>query len=228
MTKILQNIKPYNEKEFKAKFADTPLCKKLQQDFDRLIWNSQCNDFEEGTPRQHWGDRNLLQTKFSVVPFYYLEFLTEKNPKVIYDLGCGWNIFKKYIPSIIGIGAENPNDKFFFADVHDYVDDDFIKGHQNFFKSVFSICALHFVPMSNLRQTVLDFASMIKPGGRGFISLNAMRMLERDTKMISHPDLTTWIRSELFDLPFNILQFEVDLEKLDNGMDGNIRIVLEK
>jgi hypothetical protein len=169
-----------------------------------------------------------MKTKFSVVPFYYLEFLTEKNPKTIYDLGCGWNIFKKYIPSIIGVGAEDPKSEWFFADIHDYIDDEYIRGHQNHFESAFSICALHFIPMSDLRKRVLDFASMIKPGGRGWVTFNAMRLLERDEKMIAHKNLELWVRQQLSNLPFTILQFEVNLTKLDNGLDGNIRLILEK
>ena len=228
MTQLLQDIEPYNESEFKKKFIDTNLYKALEKDFDRLIWQANGDDQPGGTPRQHWGDKNLLETKFGVVAFYYLEFLTKQNPKKIYDLGCGWNIFKKYIPSIIGVGAENPNTEWFFGDLHDFVDDDFIRGHQNYFESVFSICALHFIPMSDIRQRVLDFASMIRPSGRGFVAFNAMRMLERDKKMFNCNDLESWIRSELWNLPFNVLQFDVNLEKLDSGMDGNIRLVLEK
>jgi hypothetical protein len=225
-----QDIKPYNEKEFKKLFENSPLCKQLQNDFDELIWNYKCDDFPYGTARQQWGDKNLSKTRFSVLPFYYLEFLTEKNPTNIYDLGCGWNIFKKYLPSIIGVGAEPPDRADFFADIHDYVDDDYIKGHQNYFESVFAICSLHFVPMSDIRKRILDFASMVKPGGRGWISLNAQRMLEKDLKMfvMPHKQLELWIRKELSNLPVTVLQFDMDLSKLDEGMNGNIHLIFEK
>lgn len=174
----MNDIKPYNEAEFRIKFTNSPLYKILENDFDQLIWTSNNDDYTDGTPRQHWGDPNCVKTKFSLVPFYFLEFLLEKKPKNIYDLGCGWNIFKKYIPNVIGVGAEDPSSEWYFADIHDYVDDEYIRGHQNYFESVFSICALHFVPMSDLRKRVLDFASMIKPGGRGWITFNAVRMLK--------------------------------------------------
>lgn len=229
MTPLLSDIRPYDEQEFKIKFTGTQLHQVLEKDFDQLVWNfSELILPKEHTTRQIYGDKKLFISKFTVIPFYYLEFLTQKNPKTIYDLGCGWNIFKKYIPSIVGIGAEDPNSKYFFGDIHDYVDEKFIQGHQNCFESVFSICALHFVPMSQLRQRVLDFASMIKPSGRGWLSLNAMRMLERDENMQNNPNLESWIRSELWNLPFTVLSFQVNLEYLDNGMDGNINLVFEK
>ena len=229
MTQLLSDIRPYSAHEFKAKFTGTQLHQIIEKEFDQLVWNfAEFRLSKEHTPRQAYGDKKLLTSQFTMIPFYYLEFLTQKNPKTIYDLGCGWNIFKKYIPSIVGIGAEDPNSEYFFGDVHDYVDEDFIRGHQNYFESAFSICALHFVPMSNLRQRVLDFASMIKPSGRGWLALNAMRMLERDENMQDHPNLESWIRSELCDLPFTVLSFQVDLEYLDNFMDGNINLVFEK
>ena len=224
-----QDVKPYNQEEFKKQFTKSPLHARILTDFDELYWNYHCDDFDYGTPRQHWGDKNLQKTRFSVGIFYYLNFLTEKNPKNIYDLGCGWNIFKKYIPSIIGVGSEPMDREDFFGDINDYVDDDYIKGHQNYFESVFSICALHYVPMSDIRKRVLDFASMIKSSGRGFITFNAQRMLDRDTKIkISQHELESWIRQQLSNLPVTVLQFDMDLTKINNGMDGNIRLIFEK
>ena len=224
-----QNINPYNEEEFKEQFTKSSLYLRLLNDFEELIWNYHCDPFDIGTPRQHLGDKNLRKTMFSVSIFYYLNFLTEKNPKEIYDLGCGWNIFKKYIPAVIGVGAETPDGEDFFGDIHDFVDDDYIKGHQNYFESVFSICALHFVPMSEIRKRVLDFASMVKPSGRGLITFNAQRLLDRDPNItIRGNELELWIRQQLSNLPFNILQFDIDLRKINNGMNGNIRLIFEK
>jgi hypothetical protein len=106
---------------------------------------------------------------FPVTAFYYLEFLTNQNPSVIYDLGCGWNIFKKYIPNIIGIGEEDPKSQYYFADIHGRVDPNYVEQHQNYFESVFSICALHFRPLRELRQIALEFISMMKPDSYGFL-----------------------------------------------------------
>ena len=226
---MLQDVNPYNEEEFKKQFTKSSLYLCLLNDFDKLLWNYNTDPYNSGTPRQHLGDKNLQKTRFSVAIFYYLNFLIEKNPKEIYDLGCGWNIFKKYIPAVIGVGAEPPGREDFFADIHDFVDDDYIKGHQNYFESVFSICALHFVPMSDIRKRILDFASMVKPSGRGLITFNAQRLLERDPNItIRGNELELWIRQQLSNLPFTILQFDMDLRKMDSGMDGNIRLIFEK
>jgi hypothetical protein len=156
-----------------------------------------------------------------------------KQPTSIYDLGCGWNIFKRYIPNIIGIGAEDPNSEWFFADIHDYVDQDFVAGHQEAFESVFSICALHFRPISEIRQIVLEFISMVRPGGRGYLAMNLQRLLELDDAFLKEhgTDLTKieqYVRSKLNELPVNLLCFDVYRIDIDAGFNGNIHIVFEK
>ena len=97
---MLEDIQPYNAVEFRRRFINTQLYQQLTRDFDEITFSSTWEGFGHGTPRQHWADRSLWRTKFSAVPFYYLEFLTQQNPKEIYDLGCGWNVFKRYIPNI--------------------------------------------------------------------------------------------------------------------------------
>lgn len=225
------DINKYNSIKFEKEFKTTDLYQHLKKDYDILSFDYHYTSYQR-TPRQYEGDRQYI-TKFSVVPFYYLKFLTDANPGEIYDLGCGWNIFKKYIPNIIGIGAENTQDTF-FGDIRDFVDDDYIENHQNYFESVFSINALHYIPLNDIRQRVLDFGSMIKDGGCGFIALNCKRMLEfENIRNSSSSDidciiLAEQIRVKLADLPFKLDVFEVDLSVLDNCMDGNIRIVIKK
>ena len=77
---------------------------------------------------------------------------------------------------------------------------------------------------------------MIAPGGRGWIALNAKRMIEQDPKFStlvcsdsSNIDIISkYINTELTNLPGNILLFDIDLTCLDNFMDGNIQIIFEK
>ena len=227
------NINEYNS-TFKAEFENSEICKQLKNDFSQLSWENHYTF--PATPRQLCGDPT---TKMSMVPFYYLNYLLDKNPKEIYDLGCGWNIFKKYIPNIIGVGAEDPNSPDFFGDIHDVVDDEFIAGHQNYFESVFAINSLHFISLDLLSNRVSDFVSMIRPGGRGFLTLNLIKMLERtapdylittfQTQKPTKKDADNYVRIELGKLNFNWLVFDVTVfEKLDDGMDGNIRLVIER
>jgi len=222
-------MKYYDPNDWEVTFKKSNLYKQLVNEYDVVYFNSQdfFNKQFETTPRQIASTTS--QTWFSAIPFYYIEWLQEINPEKIYDLGCGWNIFKKYYPNIIGVGAENPDNESFFADIHDYVDDDYILGHQEYFESVFSICALHFIPLSDIRKRVLDFASMIKHGGRGWLSLNAARMVERDPEFKDKDTLfiEKYCKEQLIGLP-DLVLLEIDLTVSDEYIDGNIQIQINK
>ena len=225
------NINAYDPNKFKKNFVETEIYQKLIFDYDCVGFEKNWQQFRFITPRQHWAQAH--PSYFSAVPFYYLDFLVKKNPKKIYDIGCGWNIFKKYIPNIIGIGAENPGDENFYADIHSFVDDEFIMRHQNYFESAFSICALHFVPLSNLKKVVLDFYSILAPGGTGWVALNLQRMLEHDLSIPkinskSITDLDINIRNQIYDIGIDFLVVDIDLTELNEFMNGNIRLVMQK
>jgi hypothetical protein len=205
----------------------------LERDFDILRWDKLWKVKTYQTPRELYGCENTI---FSMVPFFYLKPLLEKNPKIIHDLGAGWNIFKKYIPNIVGISPTHAEDNY--SDIHDIVDATFVCGHQNYFESVFSINALHFRPLTDLKAVIQEFASMVAPGGRGFLALNIMRMIERtpieSTKEVlgtidpTNKEYSEYTRKVLSDINLNYLIIDIDLTVMDEYMDGNIRIVFEK
>lgn len=234
---MINNINPYCQDYFEKKFQQSLTYQALASNYDIIGFEKYFSrrTVVGPTPRQQFGTGMFTNhTYFTAVPFYYLEFLTEQNPNIIYDLGCGWNIFKKYIPNIVGIGAEDLSSPFYYADQHDYVDECFIAGHQDFFESVFSINALHFIPLSKLQQRVLEFHSMIKPGGTGFLALNFERMFERETSDQFHnftlQDYDNYVRTQLYDLELDYCVFDVELteENRNEYMDGNIRLVIKK
>jgi hypothetical protein len=281
------NINPYNEIKFKSAFEKTEIYKKLKQDFgdNNLIWlkffNLRANKIKiDGvTPRQQ------ARQQFSASVFYYILPLLEKEYDTIYDLGCGANMFKPYLPGLVGVGAErlvfleyyrhvkdpswpdcnsladlmnlpdcikeecvqqhgipipdsNSIDKTFFGDVDGCVNDKYVLEHQEYFQSVFSICALHFHSLTLFKKIVLDFVSMIKPGGRGFLSLNLQRIIERTPEQFliqkfstRHPtqfQFDQYLREELSTLSLKFLILDIDLTLIDESMDGNIRLVIEK
>jgi hypothetical protein len=275
---MIENINPYNETEFKKIFINTEIYKKLEQDFGEtnLIWN---NRFDDGVksvaPIRGCTPRASFPEHFSATIFYYLLPLLEKNYDTIYDIGCGANMFKPYIPRLIGIGEEwssydNVKDpswpdvtskqefdnlperirheclhihRFqiepdFHGDIKGVFNDDFVLKHQNYFQSVFSICALHFHPLHLFKKIIVDFASIVKVGGRGFLALNLTRMIERESEQfllqefsISKPSklqYDQYIRKELSTLNLKFLILDVNLTVINDGIDGNIRLVFER
>jgi hypothetical protein len=183
------------------------------------------------TPRQE-----ALFSKFFVSSLYYLEFLLEKNPKVIVDIGCGANLFKKLIPNIHGI---DPTPNNHLADEFDFFDAEFSQGHTDAYESVFSINALHFISLIEFEKRILEFYNVVKPGGRGFITFNAMRMVEnlsaQDLQTLfssnspTPEQLTQHVKTVLNNLTINFLLAEVLINDCVNeNINGNIRLIFEK
>ena len=62
------------------------------------------------------------------VPYYYVNYLLEKNPKLIVDIGCGENFFKDYLDNIVGVDSDIDS-KY---DIFDHYDEDYAKNHLNY------------------------------------------------------------------------------------------------
>jgi len=238
----LQNINPYDLDACKKYCQELPFFDQIKKDYDELVWESNYDWTlidSNITPRDRWAEKRVVpsRTKFSMVPFWFLKPLLDKNPKKIYDLGCGRNLFKKYIPNIIGV---SPSRYDSYYDIQDHVDDDYVKGHQNYFESVFSICALHYRPLQEFSSMVNDFVYMVADNGTGFLSINIERMIDCTSKTDlleqfgttdpSSLDLDTYIRTKLSDINVNYLIVDIDLSNLKTmgSMDGNIKIVFDK
>lgn len=116
------------------------------------------------TPRVFLKDYKILDA----IPYYYINFLLETQPTTIVDLGCGTNYFKPHLPGLIGIDGDLKS----AADVFDYFDYDFVKGHQQQFDALISINTIHFAPITEIAQRLEWVASLVKPGGRGFVTFN--------------------------------------------------------
>jgi hypothetical protein len=71
---------------------------------------------------------------------------------------------------------------------------------------------------------------MIAPGGRGWLAINAARMIGRDENFRDLPTeiAENYIREQLEILPESVMLLEIDLSCVDNWMDGNIQIIFEK
>jgi hypothetical protein len=242
------NILSYNETEFRDRFQQTEIYQQLSQDFDHISFDNTVDWDLPPTPRERLATRR--QSLFSAVSFYYLEFLTKHNPKQILDIGCGANYFKRYIPNIVGMGAEPLDNYFYRGDVHGEFNHDWAQANQGKLESFFSICSLHFVPLNDLRQRMLEIASTLAPNGRAYIAMNTARMCERmwwhqpsEKHLFGQSvDVHTAdriIREQLSNMPFTYEVFDIDITvschkdrrddycpKFDNMVDGNIRMVI--
>ena len=232
----MNNFNEYNPDNFKKVFINSDVYNLVTKKADIIFWNS-------FYPTKGYSNNTITPREFhvnsivTIAPFYYLQYLTEVNPTSIYDIGCGMNYFKRFFPNIIGIGEEG--DSTFCGDIHDSFNKEFAEKYKNKFESAFSINAIHFVPLTTLRDRIIDFVSVIKPGGRGFLALNFQRLIEyttqQDLDMLFPNGITPEVSDryvrEQFDNISNIKMLCVDIDVnqvTDEWMNGNIRVVFEK
>lgn len=230
----MTNYHHFNKDIFLEKFSKTETFSKLTSEYTN-VWADKA-DIGEDFEVPDWTPRVLLNEKsiFLYSIFYYLDFLLEKNPKVIADIGCGINYVKNYIPNVVGYDVHKDADHY---EIFDY---NFIHKYSGEFDAAFAINSIHFRSLHNLSEMINDFGKIIAPGGRGYITANLM-MLIKHTQPHEWPlmfDLTTplgpddyckYINSEIEKVDYKILAFDTTIdETLDDMYNGNIRIVFEK
>jgi hypothetical protein len=224
---MLENKNQYDPVAFRCEFESTELYERIAADFDHIVYESVAHIMHRFTPRQVWGER-----WFFARSLYYIRVVTEIPYVNLYDLGCGRNKLKEYLPNVIGVDVNRPLQfNKFYADVEATVNDKYVASHQNSFLAVISINALHFRPIDEIAQIVKEFNSMIANGGRGYISLNVIRLLERGTKFTitsSVDQIDSFVRQELDTLNLKFLVVDINLADIDDYIDGNIHLVIEK
>lgn len=251
-------INPIDEERFYKEFLQTPRGKLIESEYDFVYCvknvlkasadygsdlSGQIAFWEKYgvTPRELIGNPEIVinppkfkipTTKFSITPFYYLNFLEEINPKTIADIGCGWNIFKKYIPNIIGFDRIGSN-----ADIMEIYDSDFQKKYHQSFDAAFAI-NIKTVTWENIDKFIINFSKIIKPKGRGFLGIPALFPLlltpkkwydDRELSPYDPDTLSKYIDNLIESLDIKIISLESRVDFVQNMMshDGDIRVVFE-
>jgi hypothetical protein len=86
---------------------------------------------------------------------------------------------------------------------------------------------------------MLEFINIVKPGGRGFVTFNATRMLELtskeeleqlfSTQIINGPLVINYVRNIIQNISVKFLVIDLYIDKeINEIMNGNIRLVFEK
>lgn len=229
----MRNLNEYNQENFKEEFENSSIGKAIANDFDLVVWEKHYDvETEMPTPRQRVGTK-----LFPMSSWYYIQYLTKKNPEKIYDFGCGWNIHKKYLPKIVGVSPDE-NPLYYFGDERDYFDKDFVEYHKDEYESAMAICSLNYNPISEIKEVIELFISVIKPGGRGYIALDLKAMMDReDPDMLDRifgtdnpidPEIEDYVRAKLDNLPCKVLVFDLDCPEIKDDLDGHLRIVFER
>ncbi len=171
--------------------------------------------FNNVTPRH----ADLMFGKLHIQPFYILDYISSQNNDIIYDIGCGYNFFKKFY-NIVGIDPNSNN-----ADIIDKFDDAFIKKYKGQFTNAISINAIHFCDVSKIIKRLQEFYSLIKIGGYGYVAINLQRVLDctnNKINKISNLDFTEKVLNHFFPTNDLIKDFSSLIETAINSIKGEL------
>lgn len=235
----VEEINSYNPTTWKDHFSRDPYYQNISQNYKTVIYSykemsllkAALHDTVYEAPRVFIKNYNILDA----VPYYYINFLLEKSPEMIVDIGCGVNYFKPHL-NLIGIDAD-PKSNF---DVFDYFDKDFATNHQHHYESLISINTIHFAPITSIRERLLLVAQLIKPGGRGFVSFNFETwLMYTDKNQIESlfgtwpkfDDIANYINEQILQTGLNFIVIDwpvlhiTDNSTIRDDLNGNIRLV---
>lgn len=176
----------------------------------------------------------MSRSIFSCAIFYYLEILLANNPSLVMDIGCGDHTFKDIIPGLYGVDPfsydpDSPDGNF---------NAEYAAKHAHEFECAMALVSLHFISLLQFKNQIELFSTILKPGGRGLLTLNAIRMVECTTETdlmdlfgTTEPtplQVEEYIDQELKKINLNFLVMEnIVSDGLEEWMDGNIRLVFE-
>lgn len=232
------NINAYNQKYWEQTFPTTKIYELVKQETDILVYEKFFNEWNTKYHPQVITPRYKLYARiWSAALFYYVQHLLDVNPKTIVDIGSGEGLLKKFIPNLVNID-ETP-----YKDVDKVlrVDDTWLLENKNTYDCMIAINSMHFIPLENIRERVINLINIATQ--RGFITFNVRQLLNQSKKHVKYnrpilqnnistepllKDVEAFVRTELNNLPCKILVFDLDFRFIEEGMNGNIRIVFER
>ena len=186
------------------------------------------------TPRQYELKRNHIDLQ----PFYILDFISNNSTGSIFDIGCGFNFFKKFY-NIVGIDPFSLE-----ADINDEFNDSFAHTHANSMDNIFSINAIHFVSIVEIQKRIENYFNLTKKNGYAYLSMNVERVLDwtydktKNTKNIENfyfpkndlsSEIDSMINDALSNLDVEILLYNNKINEIvSDSVNGNIRILVKR
>ena len=235
----VKEVNPYNSNHWRQEFSCSPHWQSIVKNYQTVIFTYKEMTLLKATlhhtvyenPRLFLKNYNILDA----TPYYYINFLLEKLPNTVVDIGCGVNYFKPHVPNLLGIDAD-PKSNF---DIFDHFDEDFANNHRRSYDSLISTNTIHFFPITSITKRLL-LAQMIKPGGRGFVSFNfetwLMHTAKEQVELLfgNHPkfeDVVNYVNDQILqtELDFIVIDWPVlhitDNSTIRDDLNGNIRLV---
>ena len=170
-------------------------------------------DSEEGrwchTPRQY-----ALIRVTTRLPFYLLDTL-EIGSLACVDIGCGYNWFRQFYPTIWGVDPHSEPYR------NELLTPEWYRRNRGQWPRAFSCNAVHFCDQATIAQNIGKVRGILAPGGRAVVTLNRARIRDL-TPNYSESTL----RHTLGALPGLTRMVWMDAPQ-EAPMDGNVWLWLE-
>lgn len=188
------------------------------------------------TPREH----NLIYKLLVLDSFRIFDYIETHGSQPIYDIGCGINIFANFY-NVVGLEIRAPSECIglnHYTHIRPF-DKAFAKQHTDEFPSAVAINSLHFISVDKLSERIYDFASVIKPGGIGYITFNLEMVYENtSTEFLMKNELyypskaKQYLDDMVNNLELDIIHYENTIKdklfSMYDSVDGTIRILFAK
>lgn len=240
----IEQINPYDSSNWKQKFSI--LFPDIAKDYDHIIYTyKEMNVLKAALHHTVYEKPSVVLEKYDILnatPYYYLQWILEKNPDIVVDIGCNHNPFKKLIPNIIGIDDGSCAD----TNAKDYLkmhfNEEFASMHQSMCDAVVSINTIHFSPIWTIKSKLLALSQLVRNGGRAFVSFNAETWLMSTSKdeienyfgrFPNFECMLEYIYLQVKDTKLNFLVSDwpichvTEHSPIRDDLNGNIRLVFE-
>ena len=199
--------------DWKKEFVKTDLYKRLEITYDNILDSVGVEKVSENS-FQHL--RKLLTNRnTSLIGFYLIENYLDTKEEIL-DIGCGINYWKTYY-NVYGVDLVHFTPTLNECKI---ITSDFYEKNEKSWNNIMSQCALHF--NSDIEKMLMKVYSLLNKGGKGFISLNLMRLYELDN--------STSLTKQLNKLKIieDIIEEVIVVQKpRSNSLDGNLHIIFK-
>jgi len=156
--------------------------------------------------------------------------LYANDPQSVIDVGCGECVWKKWFPNIIGF---DPNiNEFSAQDFQDFFDEDFSKGHTEYWDNGMAVNSIHFISWNNINHQ-LDLAmNIVKKRFLFTFNFDVMR----DVPNLTMQQQVTEFYQKLLHSKYKLILFDapvlrgISQNKIKNFvyLNGTVRFILSK
>lgn len=204
----MKKLLAYNSSQWRHQFVKTEIYDLVSPGHEHVIYTFQemnvlkaaLHHTVYAAPRQVLDLYHILDA----CPYYYLQWLWERRPRVVIDIGAGTSPFQRLWPNIIAIDDHSCPPPISDQALKIHVNQEFADRHAAIADAIICCLTLHFNPIHTVAQQLQLLAKMLRPGGCAYVTFNA------ETWLMCTPKHEMQARFGAFPKTADVLQYIYD------------------